>query len=275
MNLEERKELLDPLCELARSAGERIMAVYQRDFEVDTKDDDSPLTEADRAAHEALVKGLRELTPGIPVLSEEGDQADFDTRRGWDNYWLVDPLDGTKEFIKKNGEFTVNIALIQGQRPIIGIVHAPALGTTYFAAKGKGAFRTKEGETESIHTRSLSEVEGPLVAVVSRSHRGEAVDTLLERLPEHETTSVGSSLKFCLVAEGKADLYPRFGPTSEWDTAAAQCVVETAGGKVCLVDLQPLPYNSKESLLNPDFLVFGDPAHDWSQYLEGFTVEWR
>lgn len=274
MNLEERKELLDPLCELARKAGERIMAVYQQDFEVDTKDDDSPLTEADRSAHDALVAGLQELTPDVPILSEEGDQTDYATRREWNNYWLIDPLDGTKEFVKKNGEFTVNIALIQGQRPIIGIVHAPALDTTYFAAKGKGAFRTRDGETESIHTRSLDE-DTPMTVVVSRSHRGEAVDTLLERLPEHETTSVGSSLKFCLVAEGRADLYPRFGPTSEWDTAAAQCIVETAGGKVSLVDQQPLPYNSKESLLNPDFLVFGDPAHDWGQYLEGFAVEWR
>jgi len=273
MNLEERGKLLEPLCELAEQAGERIMDVYKHDFEVATKDDDTPLTEADRASHAVLGEGLAKLTPDVPVLSEEGEQADYETRRQWENYWLIDPLDGTKEFIKKNGEFTVNIALIQGQRPILGIVHAPALGTTYFAAKGKGAYRRRDGETESIHTRTLH--EDTFTVVVSRSHRGEAVDTLLDRLPEHQTTSVGSSLKFCLVAEGSADLYPRFGPTSEWDTAAAQCVVETAGGKVALVDQRPLQYNSKESLLNPDFLVFGDPSHDWGQYLEGFQVEWR
>ncbi|MGD8428894.1 MAG: 3'(2'),5'-bisphosphate nucleotidase CysQ [Ectothiorhodospiraceae bacterium] len=274
MELERRWELIDGLCSLAREAGERIMTVYGRDFEVETKEDDSPLTEADTAAHERLMAGLQQLTPDIPILSEEGGVPSLEERGGWRDYWLVDPLDGTKEFIKKNGEFTVNIALIEDQRPVIGVVHAPALGKTYLGVKGKGAFIEDEGGRRPIHTRAVPE-EDPMVLVVSRSHRGAAIDSLLERLPEHETTSVGSSLKFCLVAEGEADLYPRFGPTSEWDTGAAQCVVEAAGGRVTRVDLAPLAYNTKESILNPDFLVLGDPSYDWSGYLEGFTVEER
>ena len=187
----------------------------------------------------------------------------------------MDPLDGTREFIKRNGEFTVNIALVEAHRPVLGVVYAPDLDRIWFAARGHGAWRRREGEAEAspIATRTLD--QGPLTLVVSRSHRGEAVDALLSRLPEHETRSVGSSLKFCLVAEGEADLYPRFGPTSEWDTGAAQCVVECAGGAVTRLDLTPMEYNTKESVLNPDFLVMGDTSHPWAQYLEGFSVELR
>jgi 3'(2'), 5'-bisphosphate nucleotidase len=264
--------LLSALCALAAEAGQRILEVYEKDFQVDTKADDSPLTAADRASHHAIVAGLQRLTPEIPVLSEEGALPAFETRRSWPRYWLIDPLDGTREFIKRNGEFTVNIALIEGHKAVIGVVHAPVTGVTWYGAEGRGAFRCSSVGERALHTRRLGE---PLVAVVSRSHRGERVDTLLGRLPRHETVSVGSSLKFCLLAEGKADLYPRIGPTSEWDTAAAQCVVEAAGGCVTKVDLSPLRYNTKESLLNPDFLVFGDPSHDWRQHLEGLHGEDR
>lgn len=263
---------LPQLCTIAEAAGARIMTVYQSDFQVVQKEDDSPLTAADRASHSTIIEGLAELTPDIPVLSEEGAHAPFAERRQWRRYWLIDPLDGTREFIKRNGEFTVNIALIEDHRPVIGVVHAPALGTTYYGSLGGGASRTRAGVTEAIRTRPL---QHPLTAVVSRSHRGDRIDALLARLPEHSTASVGSSLKFCMVAEGAADLYPRFGPTSEWDTAAAQCVVEAAGGQVTKVDLSPLRYNTKESLLNPDFLVIGDPSYDWASLLEGLTGEER
>lgn len=271
--MDRTEQLLQPVCALAREAGERILDVYRRDFQVDLKEDRTPLTEADRAAHRVLARGLAELTPDWPVLSEEGGLPEFSRRRSWDRYWLVDPLDGTREFVKRNGEFTVNVALIEGHRPVLGVVHAPVLECTWFGARGSGAFREQRGETRPIATRRAG--SGPLTVVVSRSHRGEAVDALLARLPEHDTRSVGSSLKFCLVAQGEADLYPRFGPTSEWDTAAAQCVVECAGGAVSRVDLTPLAYNTKESLLNPDFLVLGDPGYDWAPCLEGFSVESR
>ena len=274
MDVEHHGRLTESLIALAEEAGERIMRVYQRDFAVETKTDESPLTEADRASHEHILTRLRQLTPTLPVLSEEGGLPGYDSRRQWPRYWLVDPLDGTKEFVKKNGEFTVNIALVEQGQPVLGIVHAPVLKTTYVGGRHQGAFRMIDGVRTPIRTRRLP-ANGPLMLVVSRSHRGEAVDRLLERLPPHETLSVGSSLKFCLVAEGRADLYPRFGPTSEWDTAAAQCVVEAAGGRVTRVDLLPLTYNAKASLLNPDFLVFGDQDWDLRPLLAEFEVQVR
>jgi 3'(2'), 5'-bisphosphate nucleotidase len=273
MDAEHRGRLAESLTALAEEAGERIMRVYQQDFAVETKADKSPLTAADRASHDHILARLRELTPTLPVLSEEGGLPDYDSRRQWPLYWLVDPLDGTKEFVKKNGEFTVNIALMEQGQPVLGIVHAPVLKTTYIGNRDDGAFRIIDGVRMPIRTRRLP--TGPLMVVVSRSHRGAAVDRLLERLPPHDTLSVGSSLKFCLVAEGKADLYPRFGPTSEWDTAAAQCVVEAAGGCVTGVDLRPLTYNAKASLLNQDFLVFGDQGWDLNPFLDGFSINKR
>jgi 3'(2'), 5'-bisphosphate nucleotidase len=263
---------LPELVGIAEAAGKAIMQVYRSEFAVEHKADDSPLTAADRAAHGIIVEALARLTPEIPLLSEEGALAPFEQRRQWRRYWLIDPLDGTREFVKRNGEFTVNIALIEDHRPVIGVVHAPDLGESYFGCAGGGAQRKHAGGTEPLRTRALA---SPLTAVVSRSHRGERVDALLQRLPAHSTASVGSSLKFCLVARGAADIYPRFGPTSEWDTAAAHCVVEAAGGSVVKVDLTPLRYNTKASLLNPDFLVFGDRDHDWSAYLHGLQGEER
>lgn len=265
--------LADAVIDLAERAGGEILAVYRGDFDVETKADDSPLTAADRAAHACITRDLRALAPGIPVLSEEAGFPAYAERRHWTRYWLVDPLDGTKEFVKRNGEFTVNIALMEAGEPILGVVHAPVLGRSYLGVRGEGAERRDSGGRTSLRTRALG--DGPLTLVVSRSHRDAAVDRLLERLPECTTTSVGSSLKFCLVAEGLADLYPRFGPTSEWDTAAAQCLVEAAGGRVTRLDLEPLRYNRKESVLNPDFLAFGDPGHDWGRYLEGFALNER
>jgi len=198
----------------------------------------------------------------VPVLSEESADIPWETRKTWRQYWLVDPLDGTKEFISRNGEFTVNIALIRDHQPVMGVVHVPVTGVSYYGAKGHGAWRRAAGQApESIHVRQPA--ADPLVIVGSRSHANPELASQLEKLGLHELISMGSSLKFCRVAEGLADFYPRVGPTSEWDTAAAQAVVEAAGGNVVRADGTFLPYNCKESYLNPHFFVFGDPCINW------------
>lgn len=264
-------ELLQPVLDIAREAGRRIMAVYvSADFGVTHKDDQSPLTQADLAAHRYIVDALARLSSRYPVLSEEAADIAYAERRAWTRYWLVDPLDGTKEFIKRNGDFTVNIALIDDGYPVLGVVHAPAIDTGYFAAEGAGAFRARaDGPREAIRSRRV-----PLTPtfVVSRSHKDAALEAFLAAAPAHEALSKGSSLKFCQVAEGSADLYPRTGPTSEWDTAAGQCVAEQAGARVVRLPGQTrLRYNQKESLLNPLFAVIGDPQHDWSGLLDTVT----
>lgn len=256
---------LDAVDELATRAGEKILEVYNSDFAVEEKDDKSPLTAADLASHHVIVDGLGELTPDIPVLSEESASLPFDVRSQWRRYWLVDPLDGTREFVKRNGEFTVNIALVEDGVPVLGVVHVPVSGVSYLACQGRGAFKREGGTLSAIRVRPLG--NGPVMVVGSRSHRGDSLNSFLEKLGEHEMVGMGSSLKLCLVAEGAADIYPRLGPTSEWDTAAAQAVVEQAGGLVTDTGMQPLRYNTKDSLLNPFFLVFGDDSRDWSQYL--------
>lgn len=257
------ESFLQPLIDIAERASQRILAIYNTDFTVTEKDDSSPLTQADLAAHREIVAGLRELTPDMPILSEESAAVPWGERRHWDRYWLVDPLDGTKEFVKKNGEFTVNIALIENGKPIAGIVHVPVTGVSYLGALDAGAFkREKNGESKPIEVKRKS--ASPLRVVASRSHRGADVDAYLEKLGVHEIISMGSSLKLCLVAEGKADVYPRLGPTSEWDTAAAHAVVAAAGGTVVeAASGKPLAYNAKDSLLNPYFIVYGDPDRDW------------
>jgi 3'(2'), 5'-bisphosphate nucleotidase len=218
------------------------------------------------ASHRTIVSRLRELTPELPVLSEEAADIPYAERAAWHSYWLIDPLDGTKEFIKRNGEFTVNIALVRDGVPVLGVVHVPVSGVTYAACEGQGALKEVPGEGEKrIRVRKLG--DGPAAVVGSRSHRGDSLKAFLDKLGEYEIVSMGSSLKICLVAEGAADVYPRLGPTSEWDTAAAHCVVEQAGGSLTDLEMQPLRYNTKESLLNPHFLVFGDDSRDWSQYL--------
>jgi len=251
---------------LAKQAGEKILEIYNTDFSVKEKEDDSPLTAADMASHKAIVAGLEALTPDVPVLSEEAAKIPFAERSGWHTYWLIDPLDGTKEFIKRNGEFTVNIALVRDGVPVLGVVHVPVSGVTYAACQGGGAVKAVPGQGEQpIRVRQLP--DGPVAVVGSRSHRGDSLNSFLDKLGEHEIVSMGSSLKICLVAEGAADVYPRLGPTSEWDTAAAHCVVEQAGGSLTDLEMKPLRYNTKDSLLNPFFLVFGDDSRDWSAYL--------
>lgn len=259
--------LLEPVCEIAREASVRILEVYATDFSVAQKEDNSPVTQADLAAHEVICEALSQLTPDIPVLSEESAHVPFAERSQWQRYWLVDPLDGTKEFVKKNGEFTVNIALVVGHEVALGVVYVPVTGVVYYAAQGVGAFCEKpDAAPVALHVRKAS--ASHLVVAGSRSHGGQLFDEFTRSLPgQVELVTQGSSLKLCLVAEGTADVYPRFGLTSEWDTAAAQCVVEQAGGSVTNLELEPLRYNTKESLLNSHFLVLGDRSFPWTQHL--------
>jgi 3'(2'), 5'-bisphosphate nucleotidase len=255
-------DLVEPVVALARKAGNAILEVYATDFDVQAKADESPLTQADMASHRIIDAGLRQLTPDIPVISEESGLPDFGERGQWQTYWLIDPLDGTKEFVNRNGEFTVNIALIEGHRPVFGVVHVPVGQKTYTGCEGVGAAVREDGGT-SRSIRVAGQSATPVRVVGSRSHRGASLDAYLERLGEVEMLPMGSSLKFCVVAEGAADIYPRLGPTSEWDTAAAQAVVEQAGGAVLELDGQPLAYNAKADILNPHFLVRGPDDRDW------------
>jgi 3'(2'), 5'-bisphosphate nucleotidase len=230
------------------------------------KSDDSPVTAADMAAHHTIVDGLAELTPDIPVLSEESAKIPFEERSQWQKYWLVDPLDGTREFVKRNGEFTVNIALIDNHESVLGVVFAPVTGELYYAERGMGAFK-KSPDSEPHKISSREKTDQSTIIAGSRSHQGDSLIRFLEKLGDYEIIPMGSSLKSCLVAEGRADIYPRLGPTSEWDTAAAQCVVEEAGGVLTTTDMKPMRYNTKDSLLNPHFLVIGDPDFDWTCFL--------
>ncbi|AYN27835.1 3'(2'),5'-bisphosphate nucleotidase CysQ [Buttiauxella sp. 3AFRM03] len=243
--------MLDKICQLAREAGVAIMQVYegQKPLEATHKSDDSPVTAADIAAHTIILKGLQALTPEIPVLSEEDPQT-WETRQHWQRYWLVDPLDGTKEFLKRNGEFTVNIALIENGKAVLGVVFAPVLNVMYSAAEGK-AWKEENGVRSQIHVRDAR----PPLVVISRSHGDDELKEYLHQLGEHQTTSIGSSLKFCLVAEGQAQLYPRFGPTNIWDTAAGHAVAAAAGAHVHDWQGKSLDYTPRESFLNPGFRV--------------------
>jgi len=262
-------ELTRACRDIARSAGAAIMRIYDSDYAVERKDDNSPLTQADLAAHRTILDGLAALAPEIPVLSEESaDEVAWDERRAWSRYFLVDPLDGTREFIKHNGEFTVNIALIEDHVPTLGVVYAPALDEMYSAWQGGQAWFHASAEGASVALRARQR-ETPLVVAGSRSHADARMQDALARIGAHELIALGSSLKFCRTARGQADLYIRYGPTSEWDTAAGQCVLEQAGGGVCRIDGAALRYNTKESLLNPDFLAFGDRAVDWERVIAG------
>nr|VFJ52277.1 MAG: 3'(2'),5'-bisphosphate nucleotidase [Candidatus Kentron sp. FW] len=265
---------LDASRRIAHAAGDAILAIYTGDFTVYEKSDASPLTEADLAAHREIMAGLDGLEPRLPILSEESARIPFSERSHWESYWLVDPLDGTREFIKRRDEFTVNIALVHHGRPVLGVVHAPVHGRTYFAARGLGAYRQDGRHRDepqapvTIHVRH--QLQKPLRILGSRSHSSELLDEYLTKAsPQfgpYELVTIGSSLKFCLIAEGAADLYPRFGPTSEWDTAAAHAIVLEAGGQVTDMNLRELVYNRKDSLLNPFFFAFGHRHYDWSAF---------
>lgn len=259
MNL---KDLIEPIVALATDAGDAILEVYATDFEVENKTDESPLTQADLASNRRIIAGLTALTPDIPIISEEVGLPSFEERSAWERYWLIDPLDGTKEFVNRNGEFTVNIALVDNKRPVLGVVHVPVLKKTYVGCEGYGAdVRDTGGTPHAIHV--ATESSRPVRVVGSRSHRGASLDAYLQQVGDHDMVPMGSSLKFCVVAEGNADIYPRLGLTSEWDTAAAQAVVEQAGGKVLTWDGNPLLYNDKSDILNPFFIVVGAADRDW------------
>ncbi len=265
-------ELREGAIEIARAAAAAILAIYddarEGAFDIAHKADASPLTAADLAAHRIIVEGLERLTPDIPVLSEEAaEDASWNVRCGWQRLWLVDPLDGTREFIQRNGEFSVNLALIEDGVPVFGVVQAPVTGALWHATRGGGAFRRAGAVDTAVHTRRPA--LAPLRIAASRSHRDARTEALLQRIGASEAVPLGSSLKFCRLAEGGLDVYPRFGPTSEWDTAAGQCVLEAAGGVVIDPRGRPLRYNLRDTLLNGDFLALGDPGLPWRDWLKG------
>lgn len=266
--MSEQQQYLATVIATAKQAGQAIMQVYAGQINVETKTDSSPVTQADLAAHHCIEARLKALTPDIPMLSEESANIPYEVRSNWSEYWLVDPLDGTKEFIKRNGEFTVNIALIQGHHAVLGVVYAPALDLLYYA-DAKGAYKQVGNLAATpIRTRPLNPQD--IVIAASRSHADERlqhfVDKIEKKLSPPKLIPTGSSLKICMVAEGAADVYPRWGLTSEWDTAAAQCVLEMAGGRLTALHDGQLCYNSKESMLNPEFFASAS-SHDWQQYL--------
>ncbi len=254
----DRKELAQEVAQIARRAGAAIMAVYgKEDFKVEMKADESPLTIADKKANDIICEALEKLEVQYPIVSEENKAIPYEERKGFEYNWLVDPLDGTKEFIKRNGEFTVNIALIHKREPVLGVVYVPCFNETFWAAKGEGAYLEKNGNTEKLDAASFRLSDEGIKVVCSRSHLNDDTREFIEKLDEPEMVSKGSSLKFLIVARGEAHVYPRLGPTMEWDTAAAQAVLEEAGGKVVERDSgEPLRYN-KENLRNPYFIAYG------------------
>ncbi|MBX2814922.1 MAG: 3'(2'),5'-bisphosphate nucleotidase CysQ [Saprospiraceae bacterium] len=238
-------------------AGQAIMEIYADPsrFNVELKGDESPLTAADQAANDIICKAL--ASTDIPIISEENKQAAFEERRGYKSCWLVDPLDGTKEFIKRNGEFTVNIALVEQGQSILGIIYVPVTGATYLAARGEGSYLMAKGKKESIRSRTFDPRDKGLAVVCSRSHLNSKTEDYLSQYADYDLMPRGSSLKFTELAQGMADFYPRIGPTMEWDTAAAQIILEEAGGAVLdFESREPLRYN-KENLLNPNFIALG------------------
>ena len=250
--------LLNAVISIAEQAGAAILDIYQKDsaaFNITGKADNSPLTAADLASHQLIVNALQALTPKLPILSEEAADISWDIRKTWQRYWLVDPLDGTKEFIKRNGEFTVNIVLIEDGEPVLGVIYAPVLNKTYFAAKGEGAFVKTADTTKPIQVAK----PGSSVRVVgSRSHPSPELAGYLAQFAKHDMVPVGSSLKFCLVAEGSADVYPRFGPTMQWDTGAGHIIALEAGATVSFDGISRQVYQ-RENLLNPNFIVSALP----------------
>lgn len=266
------RPVIAALLDIVRAAGEEILAVYRgSDFAVRSKADDSPLTEADLRAHRVIARRLKALFPALPILSEESTPPPFAERQGWRRYWLVDPLDGTKEFIERNGEFTVNIALVENGAPVLGVVGVPAQGVVFVGDCRGGKTRAYRLDVRGRTVLRTKPMRGDAIRVVaSRRHGGERLAAYLETIGGRfrvSKVSVGSSLKLCILAEGGADLYPRLGPTSEWDIAAAHAVLRAAGGDLMRCDGGAIVYNAKESLLNPHFLAFADATFPWREHL--------
>jgi len=260
-------QYINPTIEVARRAGKVITEIYHSKFAICEKQDRSPVTDADLAANQIILEGLAEFAPDIPTISEESDPVPFGTRANWQQYWLIDPLDGTKEFIKHRDEFTVNIALIRNHTPILGIIQIPTQDICYFATQGGGAYK-KIGDSTPVKIKT-NKTDHDNFGVIVGNHVSDSrtLDAFRKEIGPHQITRIGSSIKTCLIAEGLADVYPRFGPTSEWDTAAAQCIIEEAGGKLTDMMLKPLRYNTKESFLNPYFISFANAKKDWATIL--------
>lgn len=269
--MHELNALIDPLLALCRAAGNAICEYYQAPGAqaFDTKGDDTPLTQADLAAHRILVEGLSALSPVLPVLSEESGEAEMAARREWSRYWLVDPLDGTKEFLARTGEFTINIALVHNHRPVLGLIYLPLDRRAYVGLPGHAALRYDAADETGWKSTPITSrpLDGgaPMVVLASRRHRGQRLGELLSFLEARhgplERRNSGSALKFCQLAEGEGDVYPRFSRCCEWDTAAGQAVVEAAGGCVLGLDGEPLRYNCSDSLYSPNFVAIADPGH--------------
>jgi len=270
--LNQNPHLINKVVKLAKDAGESILDIYNNpnsDFKL--KEDKSPLTVADIASHKIIVKGLKDLKPELPIISEEGSEIPFKVRSKWNRYWLVDPLDGTKEFLQKNGEFTVNISLIDNNRPILGVINIPVNDETYWGSESEGSF-FQEGalKIKKIHVKN--KYQGPIRIASSRSHPSILLNLFLKKIKDYELVTKGSSIKFCLIASGQADIYPRLGPTSEWDTAAGQAILVNAGGSVIQMNGSPLRYNKKKSLLNQNFIAIStDQSKEIKKYLDSFA----
>ncbi len=261
------QQLLDACITLAQQAGEAILDIYQSEnVGQKTKQDDTPVTKADLAANKVIVAGLENLTPDTPIMSEESPIPPLAKRSQWQRYWLIDPMDGTGEFILQSGDFAVNIALIEDNQPVLGVIHWPTEGITYYASKGQGAFKLTEGKTTQISVESPNE----LTLAISRRQKIEKVSRFINQ--PFNTIAVGScSLKACMVAEGKADAFLRVGPTGEWDTGASQIIVEEAGGTITDGEFNPLSYNQRETTENPDFIVMGHPDWQWQKLIKPHT----
>ena len=248
------EELIISTVEIAKEAGKAVIEIYNSDFDYSLKKDLSPITEADNLSHQIITEKLKISTPETPILSEENCEIPYNSRSKWSQYWLIDPLDGTKEFINRNGEFTVNIALIDRNTPIFGVIHLPVTNETYWGSIVNNSFYSNEkNDIKQIYVSENK--RKPIRLVASRSHPSEMLNSLLEKLVNYEIMQIGSSIKFCLIASGKADCYPRFGPTSEWDTAAGEAIVRFAGGNVVAINGKSLGYNLEENYLNPNFIV--------------------
>lgn len=260
--------LLNDIISLAKQAGSQVLKIYHSDFSVSYKNDKSPITVADLASHECICQGLRHITPNLPIISEESDPVYFQKRHLWEKYWLVDPLDGTKEFLERNGEFTINIALIEQHKPRLGVIFVPSMNICYFAQHGLGAYK-QIGETqpEIMLCRVWKEAQ-PLTAAISRRHGMEELKNFLAQFSHLNLLYAGSALKFCWLAEGLADIYPRFSPTFEWDTAAGQCILNEAGGLIIDNKGEELQYNMSSSLQIAKFLAVADKRHQWLHYLK-------
>lgn len=265
------RNMLPEVIDVARQAGQVIMDIYRSDFKVNNKSDNTPVTCADLAANDLIIKKLAEINSDIPILSEESLSIPYAERSQWEYYWLVDPLDGTRAFIDKTDGFSVNIALIHLNSPVLGVIFSPVKKCSFYACKDNGAFyMDDDNQAKNIHVRTKCE-EKIIVAGTEKSAQSQTLQDFLSNLEKqfnsYEIKFMGSSLKSCMVAEGIADVYARLGPTSEWDTAAAQCIVEEAGGLITDTQMHRLRYNTKDSLLNPEFFVFGDHSIAWNQFL--------